>query len=103
MKKPLIKKALSCVLVGSTLSTVLITGQPVQAALGYWPEPLPISNEYYLHNETLQPYGAAFQIDELKNWTPDNDPDARYNRSAVPLAKGGWDHPSILMHHAMQE
>ncbi|MEK5438710.1 MULTISPECIES: endo-beta-N-acetylglucosaminidase [Paenibacillus] len=94
MKKPLIKKALSCVLVGSTLSTVLITGQPVQAALGYWPEPLPISNEYYLHNETLQPYGAAFQIDELKNWTPDNDPDARYNRSAVPLAKR-WMGPSV--------
>ncbi|MBJ8193634.1 hypothetical protein JDS79_43730, partial [Bacillus cereus] len=40
------------------------------------------------------PYGAAFQIDELKNWNPDNDPDARYNRSAVPLAKR-WMGPSV--------
>ncbi|WMT41753.1 hypothetical protein RE628_04490 [Paenibacillus sp. D2_2] len=94
MKKPLIKKALSGVLVGSILSTLMFTGQPVHAALGYWPQPLPISNEYYLQNETLQPYGAAFQIDELKNWSPDNDPDARYNRSAVPLAKR-WMGPSV--------
>ncbi len=33
-----------------------------------------IPNEYYYENQTLQPYGSCFQIDELKNWSPDNDP-----------------------------
>jgi len=94
MKKNVIKKTIACALSGVTVfSTVMFTGQPVHA-LDYWPEPLPISNEYYYGNETLQPYGAAFQIDELKNWNPDNDPDARYNRSAVPLAKR-WMGPSV--------
>jgi endo-beta-N-acetylglucosaminidase D len=94
MKKNVIKKAM-CVLASvSVLSTVMFTDKPVHANLGYWPEPLPISNEYYHENETLQPYGADFQIDELKNWTPDNDPDARYNRSSVPLQKR-WMGPSV--------
>jgi endo-beta-N-acetylglucosaminidase D len=95
MKKNVIKKAMYGVLFGaSVFSTVMFNDQPVHANLGYWPEPLPISNEYYYENETLQPYGACFQIDELKNWNPDNDPDARYNRSAVPLQKR-WMGPSV--------
>lgn len=64
------------------------------ATLGYWPEPLEISNEYYYRNETLQPYGSCFQIDELKNWSPDNDPDARYNRGSIPLRER-WMGPNV--------
>ncbi|WP_339319161.1 S-layer homology domain-containing protein [Paenibacillus sp. FSL R10-2734] len=94
MKKKMISKTMCCVLGASMLSSVLFVGQPVHAALGYFPEPLPISNEYYYQNETLQPYGASLHIDELKNWNPDNDPDARYNRSSVPLAKR-WMGPSV--------
>lgn len=77
--------------------TVAGVTKPVSAAgatLGYWPEPLEISNEYYYQNQTLQPYGACFQIDELKNWSPDNDPDARYNRGAIAL-KERWMGPNV--------
>ncbi|MFF2449596.1 Ig-like domain-containing protein [Neobacillus sp. NPDC058068] len=49
------------------------------------PESKPIPNGYYLKKESLQPYGTSVQVDELKNWSPDNDPDARYNRGSVPL------------------
>lgn len=55
------------------------------AGAGYWPENLPIPNQYYYQKESLQPYGTCLQIGELKNWSPDNDPDARYNRSSIPL------------------
>lgn len=63
---------------------------PPGATLGYWPEPLEIPNEYYYENQTLQPYGSCFQIDELKNWSPDNDPDARYNGAPSPCGSAGW-------------
>ena len=64
------------------------------ATLGYWPEPLAIPNQFYYENETLQPYGTCFLIDELKNWSPDNDPDARYNRGAIPL-RDRWMGPNV--------
>ena len=84
MKKSFFKRVMSSVCATAMLfGTVAGVTKPVSAAgatLGYWPEPLEISNEYYYQNQTLQPYGACFQIDELKNWSPDNDPDARYNR-----------------------
>lgn len=93
MKSKIFKKVMSGVLSGAMVLT-LFSDTTVFAALGYWPEDLPISNEYYYENETLQPYGACFQIDELKNWSPDNDPDARYNRSAIPLQER-WMGPSV--------
>lgn len=43
------------------------------------------SQSVLLSKESLQPYGTCLQIGELKNWSPDNDPDARYNRSSIPL------------------
>ncbi len=49
------------------------------------PDSKPYPNDAYYRKETLQPYGSNLQVDELKNWSPSNDPDARYNRSRVPL------------------
>ena len=94
----LLKRAVSALCAAALLAgTFAGVTKPVSAAgavLGYWPEPLEIPNEYYYENETLQPYGSCFQIDELKNWSPDNDPDARYNRSAIPLAER-WMGPNV--------
>ncbi|WP_121616428.1 endo-beta-N-acetylglucosaminidase [Virgibacillus halodenitrificans] len=49
------------------------------------PDSRPITNEEYANKETLQPYGNTLQVDELKHWSPDKDPDARYNRASIPL------------------
>lgn len=81
-------------MLAGTFAGVTKPASAAGATLGYWPEPLEIPNEYYYENQTLQPYGSCFQIDELKNWSPDNDPDARYNRGAIPLRER-WMGPSV--------
>ena len=96
-KKKRLKKLLSVLCAASMVVPSYGGMGKVEAAgatLGYWPEPLEISNEYYYRNETLQPYGSCFQIDELKNWSPDNDPDARYNRGSIPLRER-WMGPNV--------
>lgn len=93
-----LKKAASAACAASMLLGMFAGATPkakaAGATLGYWPEALDISNEYYYQNTTLQPYGACFQIDELKNWTPDHDPDAKYNRGSIPLADR-WMGPTV--------
>ncbi len=93
------KRILACLLAGAlTVSTFATAGAPIASAagatLGYWPEPLPVSNQFYYQNESLQPYGSCFQIDELKKWSPDNDPDARYNRGSIEL-RDRWMGPNV--------
>ncbi|WMJ22166.1 discoidin domain-containing protein [Paludicola sp. MB14-C6] len=44
-----------------------------------------ILNENYAKKKSLQPLGNFLQVDELKNWSPEKDPDSRYNRSSIPL------------------
>ena len=84
--------ALSALMLAGTMT---FTTKEVKAAgLGYWPEDLPIPNYWYYKNETLQPYGTCLQIGELRNWSPDNDPDARYNRGAIPL-RDRWMGPNV--------
>ena len=95
MKKRVLSGLLAGLISVSSL-TVLAPGRVSAdgATLGYWPEPLPMGNQWYYQNESLQPYGSCFQIDELKNWSPDNDPDARYNRGSIPL-RDRWMGPSV--------
>ena len=93
------KRILACLLAGAlTVSSFATAGAPIASAagatLGYWPEPLPVGNQWYYQNESLQPYGSCFQIDELKKWSPENDPDARYNRGAVEL-RDRWMGPNV--------
>ena len=33
-----------------------------------------------------QPYGGCWHPDDIKNWSPQTDPDAKFNRARVPLA-----------------
>lgn len=33
-----------------------------------------------------QPYGGCWHPDDIKNWSPETDPDAKFNRAKVPLA-----------------
>lgn len=85
-KKEIFKKTMATMLSGVCIvSGITMPTETVHAGLGYWPEDLPVPNQFYYQNESLQPYGTCLQVGELKNWSPDNDPDARYNRSAIPL------------------
>ena len=34
-----------------------------------------------------QPYGGCWHPDYVRNWSPDTDPNAKFNRSKIPLAK----------------
>ena len=34
-----------------------------------------------------QPYGGCWHPEDIRNWSPETDPDAKFNRSMVPLAK----------------
>lgn len=34
-----------------------------------------------------QPYGGCWHPDYVRTWTPESDPNAKFNRSKVPLAK----------------
>ena len=34
-----------------------------------------------------QPYGACWHPEDIKNWSPETDPDAKFNRSTVKYAK----------------
>lgn len=38
-------------------------------------------------NYAQQPYGGCWHPDDIKNWSPETDKDAKFNRSRVPLAK----------------
>ena len=43
-------------------------------------------NEAYEDRQSLMPVGPSFNIDTLLEWTPECDPDARYNRASIPLS-----------------
>lgn len=44
-------------------------------------------NEAYARKLNLQPVAPAFRYDTMMAFDPEKDPDAKYNRSTVPLAK----------------
>ena len=94
MKRHIWRKSTAMALSGIlALSSLPMLGSISAGAIKV-PESIPMSNDFYYKNQTLQPYGACFQADELLNWSPDNDPDARYNQSGVAL-KDRWMGPSV--------
>jgi len=44
-------------------------------------------NEKYKNELSLQPVAPAFSVETLLKWSPETDPDAKLNRSSVPLKK----------------
>jgi len=48
-----------------------------------------------------QPYSACWFPDDIINWSPENDPDAKFNRSRIPLA-ARFTEPSLMKAHAGQ-
>ena len=75
MKRKIIACAIAAVLLLSIIPPV-----PQAQALARENEPL-------ARQETLQPLGTQFEIDDILSWTPESNPDSRFNRSNVPLAQ----------------
>ena len=48
-----------------------------------------------------QPYSACWQPDQIRNWSPETDPVAKFNRSRVPLAKR-FKEPELMKANANQ-
>ena len=48
-----------------------------------------------------QPYGGCWHPDDIKNWSPETDKDAKFNRSKVPLAKR-FKEPTLMKANANQ-
>lgn len=73
------KKRVVPILLAAALAVSLMTFAAVPAGA--------VPNADYAARTSLQPYGHQFHLSELMNWTPESDPDARYNISKVPLAE----------------
>ena len=48
-----------------------------------------------------QPLGGCWHPTDITNWSPQNDPDAKFNRSRVPLAKRVYE-PELMKANANQ-
>lgn len=48
-----------------------------------------------------QPYGGCWHPWEIKNWSPETDPDAKFNRSVIPMAKR-FQEPALMKANANQ-
>jgi len=78
------KKIVAIVLVALMVLTIL---PPLQRA-----EAQARENEPLRQLESLQPLGTQFEIDDILSWTPESNPDSRFNRSNVPLAERRQGH-----------
>lgn len=83
MRKNVRSTAILCAL--SLLCTSIIPSLSVHAEVNG--DGTLVVNEPLANNESLQPLPQGFQVDTLLTWTPEKDPDARYARASVPLAK----------------
>ena len=48
-----------------------------------------------------QPYGGCWHPDDIKNWSPETDKDAKFNRARVPLAQR-FKEPTLMKANANQ-
>ena len=71
-KRGIMSKRLLAVLCMASVTTSLISfrGLEVKAS----------PNVPYDQKESLAPLGEVYSIETLLNWTPESDPDAKYNR-----------------------
>ncbi|MDU6979743.1 MAG: hypothetical protein E6361_00140 [Clostridium perfringens] len=76
-KRGIMSKRLLAVLCMASVTTSLISfrGLEVKAS----------PNVPYDQKESLAPLGEVYSIETLLNWTPESDPDAKYNRASIEL------------------
>lgn len=92
MKQGICKRIFAGMLVAAMVSS-LITVPPIGArAEAAGKDGSAAMNEAYENHESLMPIGPSFSVATVLEWTPECDPDARYNRSSIPLANrvGGF-------------
>ena len=74
-------------LLATTMALSLASGVPVKArAEAAGKDGSAAMNEAYENHESLMPIGPSFSVATVQEWTPECDPDARYNRASIPLA-----------------
>ena len=78
-------------LCAGALATVMAASMGTGTSIAAFAEALgndgsAVINEAYADRESLMPLGPSFNIDTLLEWTPESDPDARYNRASIALA-----------------
>lgn len=54
-----------------------------------------------LPSAAQQPYSGCWFLNEVLDWTPDSDPDAKFNRSRVPMAER-FTEPELMKYHPDQ-
>ncbi len=54
-----------------------------------------VNNEGYDQNTSLDVHRERLSFDALLKWTPESDPDAKYNRATVPLKTGRFYGPQV--------
>lgn len=50
-----------------------------------------------------QPYGGCWHPDNIKDWSPEKDPDAKFNRAQYLCNHDSWIPPSKQMPTSMQK
>ncbi|MCL2425222.1 MAG: hypothetical protein FWD05_02680 [Oscillospiraceae bacterium] len=85
MRKRIISFVLIAVLMLGIVPLASFVGTPPAQALARENEPL-------TQHESLQPLGTQFDFDDILSWTPESNPDSRFNRSNVPLAQRRQGH-----------
>ena len=74
-------------LLATTMALSLASGVSVKArAEAAGKDGSAAMNEAYENHESLMPIGPSFSVATVQEWTPECDPDARYNRASIPLA-----------------
>ncbi|MDZ4992471.1 endo-beta-N-acetylglucosaminidase [Clostridium perfringens] len=69
------KRLLSVLCLASVTTSLFTLGVPKEVKAS--------QNTSYDQKESLAPLGQGYSIDDLLNWTPESDPDAKYNRASI--------------------
>lgn len=84
-KKRLMTKSVTCALTVA-LSTSISSGYLVGAVeQNPYSQQITKKGEVLTNNHSLQPTGNGYSIKSLSEWTPESDPNARYNRGSIEL------------------
>ncbi|MEG0641663.1 MAG: endo-beta-N-acetylglucosaminidase, partial [Clostridium sp.] len=83
-KNRVLSKSVACALTVA-LSTSAFSGYPVKAIENTNYSQQGPTQEVASSNHSLQPTGNGYSIKTMLDWTPESDPNARYNRASIKL------------------